>query len=147
MIVKGSKVAIHYTLTVDGSVVDSSRSREPLSYVQGEGQLVPGVEAGLAGAGAGDKRRLSVPPAEGYGESRAELILKAPKQAVAHLEGLAVGAVVRGEGPQGEFRAFVREIGETEVTLDLNHPLAGKTLEFDIEVVSVEGGASGIILP
>ncbi len=145
MIVKGSKVAIHYTLTVDGSVVDSSRSREPLSYVQGEGQLVPGVEAGLAGAG--DKRRLSVPPAEGYGESRAELILKAPKQAVAHLEGLAVGAVVRGEGPQGEFRAFVREIGETEVTLDLNHPLAGKTLEFDIEVVSVEGGASGIILP
>jgi FKBP-type peptidyl-prolyl cis-trans isomerase 2 len=147
MIAKGSKVSIHYTLTVDGSVVDSSRQREPLTYVQGEGQLVPGVEAGLAGAAAGDVRKLSIPPAEGYGETRPELMVKAPKQSVAHLEGLAVGAVVRGEGPQGEFRAVVKEIGEAEITLDLNHPLAGKTLEFDIEVVAVEGGEPGAPRP
>jgi FKBP-type peptidyl-prolyl cis-trans isomerase 2 len=147
MIVAGSKVSLHYTLTVDGAAVDSSRGREPLQYVQGEGMLVPGVEAGLAGAAAGEKRRFAVAPADGYGEIDPELLILAPREALAHLEDLKVGAVVMGEGPDGPFRALVREIGETEVTLDLNHPLAGKTLEFDVEVISVAAAPSKIILP
>lgn len=147
MIAAGSKVSIHYTLTVEGSVVDSSRGREPLDYVQGEGMLVPGIERGLAGAAAGEKRRVVVAPAEGYGEAHPELLIKAPREALAHLPDLAVGAVVSGEGPDGPFRAIVREIAEEDVTLDLNHPLAGKTLEFDVEVISVSPPPSKIILP
>jgi FKBP-type peptidyl-prolyl cis-trans isomerase SlyD len=147
MIAAGSKVSIHYTLTVDGSVVDSSSGREPLQYVQGEGMLVPGIEAGLAGAEAGEKRRVKVAPAEGYGEHQPELLISAPREALAHLADLKVGAVVMGEGPDGPFRALVREIGETEVALDLNHPLAGKTLEFDVEVISVGAPPSKIIRP
>ena len=147
MIAAGSKVSIHYTLTVDGAVVDSSSGREPLEYVQGEGMLVPGIEAGLAGATAGEKRHVHVEPAQGYGELHPELLIKAPRQALAHLPDLAVGAVVQGEGPDGPFRAVVRELTETEVGLDLNHPLAGKVLEFDVEVVSVGAPKSKIILP
>jgi len=147
MIAAGSKVSIHYTLTVDGAVVDSSSGREPLEYVQGEGMLVPGIEAGLAGAAAGEKRRVRVEPGQGYGELQPELLIKAPRSALAHLPDLAVGAVVQGEGPEGPFRAVVREITENEVGLDLNHPLAGKVLEFDVEVVSVGAPKSKIILP
>jgi FKBP-type peptidyl-prolyl cis-trans isomerase SlyD len=147
MISAGSKVSIHYTLTVDGEVVDSSNGREPLEYVQGEGMLVPGIEKGLAGAAAGEKRHVKVSAAEGYGETHPELLIQAPKESLAHLPDLQAGAVVRGEGPEGPFRAIVREIGETEVTLDLNHPLAGKTLEFDVEVVSVGAPPSKIIRP
>jgi len=147
MIAAGSKVSIHYTLTVDGTVVDSSTGREPLDYVQGEGMLVPGIEKGLAGAQAGEKRRVTVAPAEGYGELQPELLIKAPREALAHLPDLQTGAVVSGESPEGPFRAMVREVGETEVTLDLNHPLAGKTLEFDVEVVSVGAPPSKIIRP
>jgi FKBP-type peptidyl-prolyl cis-trans isomerase 2 len=127
--------------------VDSSSGREPLEYTQGEGMLVPGIEAGLAGAVAGEKRHVKVEASQGYGELHPELLIKAPKQALAHLTDLAVGAVVQGEGPDGPFRAVVRELGETEITLDLNHPLAGKTLEFDVEVVSVGAPKSKIILP
>jgi FKBP-type peptidyl-prolyl cis-trans isomerase SlyD len=147
MIAAGSKVSIHYTLTVDGSVVDSSSGKEPLEYVQGQGMLVPGIEKGLAGAAAGEKRRVVVAPAEGYGEAHPELLIKAPREALSHLPDLAVGAVVAGEGPDGPFRAIVRQIADEDVTLDLNHPLAGKTLEFDVEVVSVAAAPSKIILP
>jgi FKBP-type peptidyl-prolyl cis-trans isomerase SlyD len=147
MIAAGSKVSIHYTLTVDGAVVDSSSGRGPLEYVQGEGMLVPGIEKGLAGAAAGEKRHIEVSPAEGYGEPHPELVIKAPREALAHLPDLAVGAIVQGEGPDGPFRALVVAIGDEEVTMDLNHPLAGKTLSFDVEVVSVAPPKSKIILP
>lgn len=147
MIAAGSKVSIHYTLTVEGAVVDSSTGREPLEYVQGQGMLVPGIEAGLAGAEAGEKRHVKVAPDQGYGELHPELLIKAPREALAHLTDLAVGMVVQGEGPDGPFRAVVREVGEKEITLDLNHPLAGKTLEFDVEVVSVGAPPSKIIRP
>lgn len=147
MISAGSKVRIHYTLKVAGEIVDASTGREPLEYRQGEGMLVPGVEAGLEGAKPGDKRALSISPAQGYGESDPQLILAAPREAFAQMPDLKVGSTVRASGPDGEFRAVVLEIGEKEVKLDLNHPLAGKTLEFDIEVVSVEPPPSKIILP
>jgi FKBP-type peptidyl-prolyl cis-trans isomerase SlyD len=147
MIASGSKVSIHYTLTVDGAVVDSSSGKEPLEYVQGEGMLVPGIEKGLAGAAAGEKRRVVVSPEEGYGEAHPELLIKAPRESLAHLPDLAVGAVVSGEGPDGPFRAIVRALADEDVTLDLNHPLAGKTLEFDVEVVSVAAPPSKIIRP
>lgn len=143
----GAKVKIQYTLTVEGAVVDSSQGREPLEYEHGSGMLVPGVEAALEGKEAGAKLKATVAPKDGYGEADPELMLTAPKEAFAQMGDLKVGSVVRASGPDGEFRAVVKEIADTVVTLDLNHPLAGKTLEFDLEVVSVEPPKSKIILP
>lgn len=147
MIAAGSTVKIHYTLKVAGEIIDSSTGREPLEYRHGQGMLVPGVEAGLEGAAPGDKRKLSIPAKDGYGESDPEMVISAPREAFAQMPDLKVGATVRASGPDGEFRAIVLEIGDAAVKLDLNHPLAGKTLEFDIEVVSVEPPPSKIILP
>jgi FKBP-type peptidyl-prolyl cis-trans isomerase 2 len=147
MISTGSKVKIHYTLKVNGEIVDSSTGRDPLEYEQGQGMLVPGVEAGLEGAKPGDKRTLAIPPKDGYGEPDPQLILTAPRAAFAEMPDLKVGATVRASGPDGEFRAIVMEVAEAEVKLDLNHPLAGKTLDFDIEVVAVEPPPSKIIRP
>lgn len=147
MIAIGSKVKIHYTLKVSGEIVDISTGRDPLEYQHGQGMLVPGVEAGLEGAAPGDKKSLTIAAKDGYGEADPELILTAPREAFAQMPDLKVGATVRASGPDGDFRAIVLEIAETVVKLDLNHPLAGKTLDFDIEVVSVEPPPSTIIRP
>jgi FKBP-type peptidyl-prolyl cis-trans isomerase SlyD len=147
MIASGSKVKIHYTLKVDGDIVDSSAGREPLEYQHGQGMLVPGVEAGLEGAKPGDKKKLTIPAKDGYGETDPGMIIAAPRDAFAQMPDLKVGATVRASGPEGEFRAIVKEIGDQVVKLDLNHPLAGKTLDFDIEVVAVEPPPSKIIRP
>jgi FKBP-type peptidyl-prolyl cis-trans isomerase 2 len=147
MIAAGYKVKIHYTLKVNGEIIDSSTGRDPLEYEQGQGMLVPGVEAGLEGAKPGDRKKLEIPPKDGYGEPDPELILTAPREAFAQMPDLKVGATVRASGPDGEFRAIVLEIAEKDVKLDLNHPLAGKTLDFDIEVVAVEPPPSKIIRP
>jgi len=147
VVAAGSKVRIHYVLTVDGETVDSSRARGPLEFVQGAGMLVRGVENGLLGAAAGEKRKLTVAPDDGYGAPDPELFLVAPREAFAGLGELKVGSSVRASGPDGEFHAIVAAVAETAVTLDLNHPLAGKTLEFDVEVVSVEPPPSKLILP
>jgi len=148
MIDKGSKVKIHYTLTVEGSVVDSSAGGEPLEFVQGEGQIIPGLESALSLLSQGDKQKVTVAPENAYGVFHPELIQKVPKAAFGDVTGMQVGSMVRGEGPQGQFTAIVKEIGATEIALDLNHPLAGKTLEFDVEVVGVvSAAASKIIRP
>ncbi|MEK7233437.1 MAG: peptidylprolyl isomerase [Elusimicrobiota bacterium] len=147
MIATGSKVKIHYTLKIDGEIIDSSMGRDPLEYRQGQGMLVPGVETGLEGANPGDKKKLEISAKDGYGETDPKLVLSAPRETFAQMPDLKVGATVRASGPDGEFRALVLEIAETEVKLDLNHPLAGKTLNFDIEVVAVEPASSTIIRP
>lgn len=137
LIEPGSAVKINYTLTVSGEVVDSSAEGGPLSYVQGSGEIVPGLERALTGLGVGAKKKVVVSPADGYGEADPEAFKKVPKQTFDDLEGLAVGSMVAGQAGGREFKAVVAEVGESEVTLNLNHPLAGKTLEFEIEVVEV----------
>ena len=140
MIASGSKVKIHYTLKVEGDIIDSSTGREPLEYQHGQGMLVPGVEAG-------DKKKLTISAKDGYGEPDPKMIIAAPRDAFAQMPDLKIGATVRASGPEGEFRAIVTEIAADLVKLDLNHPLAGKTLDFDIEVVAVEPPPSKIIRP
>jgi len=147
VISSGVKVKIHYTLRIDGDIVDSSTGREPLEYQHGQGMLVPGVEAGLEGAKPGDKKSLTISAKDGYGESDPGMIITAPRESFAAMTDLKVGATVRASGPDGEFRAIIQEITAATVKLDLNHPLAGKTLAFDIEVVSVEPPPSKIIRP
>ena len=137
----GRTVKIDYTLTVDGAVVDSSDGRGPLSYVQGQGQIIPGLERQLVGLHVGDAKEVTVSPDEGYGQMNPKAVREVPKTQLPADLTLAVGMVLRGTNKEGSpFRARIQKVEPETVTLDLNHPLAGKTLQFKVKVVSVSAG-------
>lgn len=135
MIHKGSTVKIHYTLTVDGRVVDSSLGHEPLTYVQGASQIISGLEEQLEGLEPGTKKQVTVAPEKAYGVPDDNAVYRVPRSAFKPGEELKVGDVVSGQVGGRDFQAVVDSIEPEEVTLNLNHPLAGKTLHFDVEVV------------
>ncbi len=131
---------IHYTLkNDDGQVLDSSEGREPLAYIQGLGNLIPGLETALEGLEAGDKINAVIEPEDAYGHRTDEYIYKVPKANFKAQDGetLQVGMQVQVETSQGPAIALVTDIQGDEVTLDMNHPLADMRLHFDVEVVSV----------
>ena len=129
---------MHYTLTVDGETVDRSSSHKPLSFIQGEHKIIAGLEKRLAGLKAGDSRKVTVPPEEAYGPHREEGIQTVPSATFKDPNTLKIGGLVQGSIEGKAFRARVLKIEKDRITLDLNHPLAGKTLEFEVEIVSVE---------
>ncbi len=138
MIKEGSTVKVHYTLAVDGETVETSRGREPLTYVQGAKQVLPALEDSLEGLSEGDKASVELPPEKAYGPWSAEALQEVPKESFRDPDTLKVGSTVEGKTSQGKpFQATVAKVGEEHVTLDLNHPLAGKTLKIDVEVVEV----------
>lgn len=131
---KHKVAAIHYTLTDNsGMVLDSSQGREPLHYIQGIGNLIPGMEEGLEGKIKGDKFKLTIAPEKGYGVKDDKLTQKVPRS--------AFGAQKIEKGMQFQTNhgqvVTITEIGLSEITVDANHPLAGVTLNFDVEVISV----------
>ncbi|WP_428074571.1 FKBP-type peptidyl-prolyl cis-trans isomerase [Candidatus Avelusimicrobium aviculae] len=137
MIKEGSKAKFDYTLTVDGKVADTSSGRGPLEYTHGAGMIIPGLEKELAGMNVGDKKTVTVKPEEGYGLVREDAIKRVPKEAVSNAEELKVGDMVGASNGEHTFRAIVKEIGEKEITLDFNHPLAGKELVFEVEIKEI----------
>jgi FKBP-type peptidyl-prolyl cis-trans isomerase SlyD len=135
---KDKVVAIHYTLKDDGgNVLDTSEGKAPLAYIQGVGQLIPGLENQLDGKKAGDKVEAVVQPADGYGEFREDMVFNVGKDGFQGTEELTVGMQVEVELEQGKSIAVVSAIDGDNVTLDLNHPLAGETLHFDVEITEV----------
>lgn len=134
----GSTVKMQYTLNVDGQVVDSSQGKEPLVYVQGQGQIIPGLEEAMMGLKAGDKKQVTVSPEKGYGPMNPAGLVKVLRKSHPDLASLKVGAMVSGEREGQRFQAMVVAATGQELTLNMNHPLAGKTLNFDIEVVEVK---------
>lgn len=134
---KARVVGIHYTLTDEtGAVIDSSRGGEPLVYLEGAGNIIPGLERALLLLDVGATRQVKVPAAEAYGEKRNEMIIEVPKSQFPTDIQLKVGDRFRG-GPDHHSPLFtVIAIGE-KVTLDGNHPLAGKDLSFDVEITSI----------
>jgi FKBP-type peptidyl-prolyl cis-trans isomerase SlyD len=137
-IAQNAVAAFHYTLTDDeGQVIDSSKGREPLTYLHGGGQIVPGLEKQMEGRGAGDKFTADVTPEEGYGVHHAELLQEVPREAFQGVEDIQPGMQFQGRGPQGEINVTVTKVEDGKVFIDGNHPLAGKTLHFDIEVTNV----------
>lgn len=134
----GSKVTMHYKLTVDGETIDTSEGKDPLQYVQGEGQIIPGLEKELEGLDKGAKKQVAIPPESGYGHHDPAAMQKVSRSSFADADNLKVGSTVRGQAGDQMFMAVVTAITTDEITLDMNHPLAGKTLNFDIEVVNVE---------
>ncbi len=131
-------VAFHYTLTdLKGELIDTSEGQEPLAYLHGRGSLISGVENALAGKAAGDKLSLTLEPEEAYGAHDKELVKTMP---VSDLEGdhdLEQGIQLEVDFPDGPKTVTVTEVKGNEVTLDGNHPLAGKTLNFEIEVTEI----------
>ncbi|MET0330047.1 MAG: peptidylprolyl isomerase [Dyella sp.] len=130
--------AFHYTLTDDqGQVIDSSEGREPLTYLHGTGQIVPGLEKAMLGRQAGDQFKVDVIPEEGYGVRYDDLTQEVPKDAFQGVEDLQPGMQFQGRGPQGAINVTVTKVEGDTVTVDGNHPLAGQTLHFAIEVTQV----------
>jgi FKBP-type peptidyl-prolyl cis-trans isomerase SlyD len=135
---KTKVVAIHYTLTdKDGNQIDTSRDAEPLSYMHGYGNLIPGLERELEGKEPGDKFTAVIQPADGYGEYNDELVAKVPRANFDLTMPLEVGQEFQAESPAGSMMVRVTEIADDMITVDANHELAGKELHFDVEVVSV----------
>ena len=134
-----SSVTVNYTGKLeDGSIFDSSltEGREPLSTTLGKGSLIPGFEKGLIGMKEGDKKTIEIDYMEAYGERKDELIAEVPKDRVP--ENIEVGQMLQTTTPQGPMNVVVKEINEDNIVLDANHPLSGKNLIFELELISVE---------
>lgn len=134
----GSKVSIHYTLTDDsGQIIDSSLNGEPLVYTAGAGEIIVGLDSALLGKNVGDNLNVRIAPAEAYGERHEEAIQVIEKSQLAHLPDLEEGMPLHAETENGVVSFIISEIGEDTITLDGNHPLAGVTLNFEVQIVSV----------
>lgn len=134
----GKTVKLNYTGRLeDGSVFDSSlnEGREPLTAILGQGQLIKGFESGLLGMSEGEKKTIEIESQDAYGPYIEDMIGEIEIEKVP--EGVKVGDVLQGMGPQGPIMVKVVEVNETLVKLDSNHPLAGKKLIFDLEVLEV----------
>lgn len=130
-------VAVHYTLTDDsGAVLDSSQN-EPLAYLHGHGNIIPGLEQALEGAQVGFKSKVTVAARDAYGEVNPKAIFEEPYASFAPDMQLTPGMQVYAESERGPVTLTVIRLTENGVVLDANHPLAGKTLHFDVEVVDV----------
>ncbi|MFQ5585792.1 MAG: peptidylprolyl isomerase [Thermodesulfobacteriota bacterium] len=139
----GKEVSIEYTLKLDDkSVVDSNVGGEPLTYVQGSQQIIPGLEDALVGMKIGDSKAVTLKPEEGYGIVSKEAFVEVQKEQIPQ-DGLKVDARLQGTDTNGQpIVGRVAEIKEETVVLDFNHPLAGKTLHFDVKILNIQDGAA-----
>ncbi len=135
----GDTVQVHYTGTLaDGTVFDSSKDREPLKFVMGKGQLIAGFEAAVMDREVGDSVKVEIPPAEAYGEADEQLMFTVPRDEVPeHIEP-EIGLQLQLSNEEGSMNVTISEVNEDSIVLNANHPLAGKTLTFEIEIVAVD---------
>lgn len=134
----GSKVTFHFAMKVDGKVVQDSHGQQPMQYVQGNGQVFPTLEKSLEGMKAGDKKSVTLKPEEAFGPREPAAVQTVPRSSIPNADSLQVGQTISGSNGGRQFNATVTKITKDEVTLDLNHPFAGKAVTFDVEIVSVE---------
>jgi FKBP-type peptidyl-prolyl cis-trans isomerase SlyD len=132
-------VTMHYTLTSDdGEVLDSSEGQDPLSYLHGANNIVPGLEKELTGKVEGDIVKAKIPAAEGYGDKVPELIQQVERSAFKGMDKIEVGMTVGAQSPDGQVHpVMISAVEGDTITIDANHPLAGMDLNFDITVVNV----------
>lgn len=131
-------VSIHYKLTNDaGDILDSSEGQEPLAYLHGLGNIIPGLENALSGRALGDKFSVTVAPADGYGERDNEMVQSVPKSAFQGVDQILPGMQFQAQSPEGMQLVTVIDVDGDEVILDANHPMAGITLTFDVEVTEI----------
>lgn len=132
-------VSMHYTLTDDdGNTLDSSEGNDPLTYLHGAGNILPGLEQALVGKTQGDKEQVKLDAKNGYGEIMQELIQTVNRSAFEGIDKVEVGMAFQAQGANGAIQHIVvKNIEGDDVTIDANHPLAGVNLNFDIEIVAV----------
>jgi FKBP-type peptidyl-prolyl cis-trans isomerase 2 len=135
----GSDVSFDYTLTDEsGTVIDSSKGKQPMHYIHGQGKIIPGLEKELAGMAVGGEKKVTLKPENGYGPIDPRAFQEVPKDKLPP-DALKVGTVLTAQGPQGQaIPVRVHEIKENTVVIDFNHPLAGKTLLFDIKITEIK---------
>jgi FKBP-type peptidyl-prolyl cis-trans isomerase SlyD len=135
----GMMVSLEYTLkSSDGKVMETSKGREPLKYIHGKKMMIPGLEKELTGMKIGGEKHVTVKPEDGYGKINPKAVQEIPKEKIPP-NGLKVGAVLAAKSPEGMVVPMtVRQIKEKTVVLDMNHPMAGKTLVFDVKVVDIQ---------
>jgi peptidylprolyl isomerase len=135
---KGDTVKVHYTGTLNnGEIFDTSKEREPLEFTLGKGQLIPGFEKAVLGLNIGDSTKVDIPSTEAYGEERSDLIINVPIDQLPEDVTPQIGMQLQVNQPDGQpIPVRITEIDETELTLNANHPLAGKDLTFEIELIA-----------
>ena len=136
---QGDTVLIHYTGTLDdGSVFDSSNGRDPLEFEIGSGQIIPGLDSEIPGMSVGEKKTVVVAPEQAYGPVNPDAKQSVPRADIPAEIPLEVGLPLQVQTPQGQaLQVTVVEVHDETVVLDANHPLAGKSLTFAIELVSI----------
>ncbi len=136
----GDTVHLHYTGTLlDGTTFDSSEGSEPLAFEVGSGQIIPGLDVAIPGMEVGDKKVVKIGADDAYGQSNPEMRQAVPREGIPADIPLEVGLQLHMQTPDGQaMPVTVVEMDEATVTLDANHPLAGKDLQFDIELVKID---------
>ncbi|HXG50638.1 MAG TPA: peptidylprolyl isomerase [candidate division Zixibacteria bacterium] len=137
----GSVVSLEYTLTgTDGKLIETNKGKEPFRYTQGRQEMIPGLERELAGMKVGAEKKITVKPEDAYGPVHKEAFREVPKERIPP-EALKVGAELTARGPQGQAMPVrVHEIREKTVVIDMNHPMAGKTLVFNVKILDIQDG-------
>lgn len=138
---KGNTVKVHYTGSLeDGKVFDTSEGKDPLEFKAGEGKVIKGFDNAVIGMDIGEEKEITIKPEDAYGQRNEKLVQEVPKAAFGKdSDKLKQGAILGLKDPQGNvMNAIVIKVGDDKVTLDMNHPLAGKTLKFKIKIVEVK---------
>jgi len=140
VIENGNVVKMHYEAKIGDRVIDSSLGKEPLEFKVGEGYVIKGLDEAVVGLDSGEKKTVVVPPEKAYGKRQDSLTKKLPRNKHAEpLTGIEKGNIVRYQTDKGVVRfATVTEVEEDKVVLDLNHPLAGQEITFDLEIVDIK---------
>lgn len=135
----GDTVKVHYTGTLtDGTQFDSSRGQEPLEFTLGENQLIGGFEEAVVGMSLGENKTVTIPSDDAYGARNESMVQQVPRSAIPPEIELAPGMMLQAQGPEGETLRFsVVEFDDEAVTVDGNHPLAGRDLVFELELVEI----------
>jgi FKBP-type peptidyl-prolyl cis-trans isomerase 2 len=135
----GSRVSVEYTLSDGkGEVIESNKGKAPMEYTQGEGQIIPGLEKELAGMAVGDEKKVNVKAEDAYGPVDPAAFREMPREKIP-ADGLKVGTQLMVKTAEGQsFAVRVHEVKDKTVVLDMNHPLAGKALSFEIKILSIE---------
>ncbi|MGI0118964.1 FKBP-type peptidyl-prolyl cis-trans isomerase [Zooshikella sp. RANM57] len=143
LIEKNTVVSFHYTLTnAEGDVLDRSEQDAPMTYLHGAGNIIPGLESALVGKTTGDQLKVTVAPEEGYGEKHPDLVQTVSKELFEGVEDIQSGMQFQAQSPDGHVQVIrVVDVDGDDVTIDANHPLAGETLHFEVEITHVREAA------
>lgn len=137
---EGTEVSLHFSLTLeDGQVVDSNFEREPANFTFGDGSLLPGFEEALVGLQSGERQQFSIPPEKGFGQPNPNNVQSVQRNSFDDDMDIAEGLVVSfADAAGGELPGVVKSFDDEEVLVDFNHPLAGRTIVFDVHIISVK---------